>query len=219
MPHIQRDLQIEDVPMVVELVTISNETNLPSATVLTPSPRSGPRSSPIQKKTRSNWSRLPRHCRSRSLRLPSAPASCEGKASRPKLNQIRCLNLKSNHKHRKCLQRQSRREAQPPDEFAAVLKNLAKEFKKSPPTKKPEKDKKVQPREIILNSRLPKYLPAPRKRLCRKRITMTERHAMINTIRTAIQPCWNPARRQGCAGYCCGGPCHIVTGRANSPGG
>ena len=42
LPHIQRDLQIEDVPMVVELVTISNETNLPSQLVPDPEPQIQP---------------------------------------------------------------------------------------------------------------------------------------------------------------------------------
>ena len=50
LPHIQRDLRIEDVPMVVELVTISNETNLPSQPVHDPKPKSEAEIQPKPKK-------------------------------------------------------------------------------------------------------------------------------------------------------------------------
>ena len=50
LPHIQRDFQIEDVPMVVDLVTISNETNLLSQYVPDPKPKKGLQIQPNPKK-------------------------------------------------------------------------------------------------------------------------------------------------------------------------
>ena len=200
LPHIQRDLQIEDVPMVVELVTISNETNFLSQSEPDPQP-----------KTRLK----PKKDAPKPARPPAPAVKAQPVAPLPEPEAVvapppkQALKLKPKPKPKPKPKRvlkpkvkpqapkrfataKPRRKPKPPDEFASVLKNLAKKFKKPPPMKKLEKDKKVQPTKDNFEQQIAKVLTRSRvSDTASNRITMTERHAMINSIRSAIQPCWN----------------------------
>ena len=193
LPHIQRDLQIEDVPMVVELVTISNETNLPSQLVPDPKPKIGPQIQPNPKKDALKLVPPPAPLPEPepAIAPPLQPAVKAKPQTKTEPNPVLKPEVKP-QAPKMFAKAKPTRKPKPPDEFAAVLKNLAKEFKKPPPTKKPEKDKKVQPARDNFEQQIAKVLTRPRvSDSATNRITMTERHAMINTIRTAIQPCWN----------------------------
>ncbi len=202
LPHIQRDLRIEDVPMVVELVTISNETNLPSQPVHDPKHKSEPE---IQPKPKKNASKpVPPPTPANEV-VPPVPLPDPEAAGNPPPQPA--LKVKSKLKTepkpvlkpkvkpkapKRFAKAKPTRKPKPPDEFAAVLKNLAKEFKKPHPTQSSEKNKKAEPARHSFEQQIAKVLTRPRvSDAASNRITMTERHAMINTIRTAIQPCWN----------------------------
>ena len=200
LPHIQRDLRIEDVPMVVELVTISNETNLPSQPVHDPKPKSEAEIQPKPKKNASKPVPLPTPAEEV---LPPVPLPDPEAAGDPPPQPA--LKVKSKLKTEPVLKPKVKpkapkrfakakptRKPKPPDEFAAVLKNLAKELKIPHPTQSSERNKKAEPARDSFEQQIAKVLTRPRvSDAASNRITMTERHAMINTIRTAIQPCWN----------------------------
>ena len=194
LPHIHRDLQIEDVPMVVEMVTISNETNLPSQ----PEPDPQSKAEPETKKNAPK--RVPSAVPAVKTQPPAPtpepnimvalPRKPAPKAT-PKPNPVRKPEVKSQAPKR-FAKAKPRRKPKPPDEFASVLRNLAKEFKKPSPMKKPEKDKNPQLAKDNFEQQIAKVLTRRHvSESASNRVTMTERHAMINSIRTAIQPCWN----------------------------
>ena len=71
-----------------------------------------------------------------------------------------------------------------------VLKNLEKEIKTTQVAIKPKKKNKSKKSDF--EQQIAKVLTRrPINESSSSRITMTEMHAMINTIRTAIMPCWN----------------------------
>jgi hypothetical protein len=79
-----------------------------------------------------------------------------------------------------------------PDRFAAVLKNLEKDFKR--PAPKPEKQKekkKAEPKPEILDKLARTLSNRPREFDPTKRVTQNEIDAMANTIRRAMLKCWN----------------------------
>ena len=188
LPHIQRVSQIEDVPMVVELVTISNQTNLPSQ----PEPDPKPKAKPEPKKDASK----PVPSSAPAVRTQPAAPTPEPDvvvASRPRPKPKRALKSEVRPQApKRFATAKPKRKPKAPDEFASVLKNLARELKKPPPTKKREKDENAQPEKDAFEKQIARVLT--RRRVsdsADNRITMTERHAMINSIRIAIQPCWN----------------------------
>ena len=172
--------------MVVELVTISNETNLPSQ----PEPK--PKAQPESKKDAPKPVPPP----APSVK-PTPPAPMPGPdvvvapPPKPKPSPMLKPEVKPQVPKRFVTAKPNRK-PKPPDEFASVLKNLAKEFKKPPPMKKPEEEKKAQPEKDNFEQRIAKVLTRRRvSESADNQVTMTDRHAMINAIRTAIQPCWN----------------------------
>ncbi len=200
LPHIQRDLQIEDVPMVVELVKISNETNLPSQLVPDPEPPIQPdpkkdATKPVPQPTPAVKTQPPAPLPEPEAVAAPPPQPALKPKPKPKPKSQPKPVLKPEVKPqapKRFAKTKPTRKPKPPDEFAEVLKNLAKEFNKPPLTKKPKKDKKAQPASDNFEQQIAKVLTRPRASdSASKRITMTERRAMINTIRTAIQPCWN----------------------------
>ena len=194
LPNIQRDLQIEDVPMVVDLVTISNETNLPSQPEPDPQPepkKDAPKPVPLPAPAAKAQPPAPLPEPEAVVAPPLKPALKAKPKPKTEPNPLLKPEVKPQAPKRFATAK-PRRKPKPPDEFASVLKNLAKEFKKPPLMKKPKKDKKAQPAKDSFEQQIAKVLT--RRRVndsASNRITMTERQEMINSIRTAIQPCWN----------------------------
>ena len=177
LPHIHRDGQIEDVPMVVELVTISNETNLLSQLVPDPEPQIQPDTKKDATKpgpAADTGSEVAASCATTGAEgcgRPAAPASFESKPEpKPKSQPKPVLKPEAKPQAPKAFAKaKPTRKPKPPDEFAAVLKNLAKEFNKPSPTEQPEKDKKAQPEQRDnFEQQIAKVLTRPRKRLCQQ---------------------------------------------------
>ena len=194
LPNIQRHFQVEDVPMVVELVTISNETNLPSQTEPDPPPK--PKKDarkPVPPPAPAVNAQPPAPLQ--ELEAVVAPPPKPALKAEPKTKTEPKRVFKSKVKPqapKRFATAKPKRKPKPPDEFASVLKNLAKEFKKPPPMKKSEKNKEAEPARDNFEQQIAKVLTRRRvSDAASNRVTMTERHAMINSIRTAIQPCWN----------------------------
>jgi len=206
LPHLQRDNMMQDVPMVVELVSISDETNLPSQPEPEPEPKKEepkpappPPPEPEVKKSPPPPPPPPPPAAEPEPEVVVAPppnAKPKPKA-KPKTEPKKVEKPKPKPKAKpkaptKLAKLKPRRKPKPPDEFESVLKNLAQEFKKPPPAKVTKKDNKVTPKKDDFEQQIAKVLT--RRHVSdsnSSRITMTEMQAMSNTIRTAIQPCWN----------------------------
>lgn len=85
-----------------------------------------------------------------------------------------------------------RRKPKPPDPFASVLKNLAQEFKKPKPVEKPAEKKKPEKKKTNFEQEIAQALSQRRiSDTPAQQITLSERHAMINEIKKAVEQCWN----------------------------
>ena len=198
LPHIQREAQIEEVPMVVELVTIANETNIPSR----PDSESQS-SSELKKDAPKSVSKSSLQTRTQQPSSPPEPDVVVAPPPKPLIKPKPEPKQKTEPKPvlKPALKPQApsnlakakpRRKPKPPVEFASVLKNLAKEFERPMSVKKSEKGKEGQREKDNFEQQITKVLNSRRvSDSADNQITMTERHAMINSIRTAIRPCWN----------------------------
>lgn len=187
LPYIQRTPAMEEVPMVVDLVSIASKTEIPFQSVQKPKPKlqkpkpklSEPKQSlPIPKKSEPKLVvKQPKTEPTLKSKVKSEPDVID----KPRIKPIVPKKLKKVT---------PRRKPKPPDPFALVLKNLEKEMKK---TQKPFKRTKKEKRENVdFEQQVAKALTSTKiNDSPSTRVTMTEIHAMINTIRTAIMPCWN----------------------------
>ena len=202
LPHIQRDNVTKDVPMVVELVSISTETNIPSQPQDAPEPKKEePKPAPPPpelevKKTPPPPPPPPAPEPEPEVVLAPPPPKPKPKVGpKPEPKKVEKPKPKPKAKPKaptRLAKVKPRRKPKPPDAFESVLKNLAQEFKKPLPAKKTKKDNKVTPKKDDFEQQIAKVLT--RRHISDSestQVTMTERHAMINTIRTAIRPCWN----------------------------
>lgn len=190
LPYLQRSPAKENIPMVVELVSIGSETNLPAQPYQKPKPKIKEAKPPKP---------LPPKPETKVVLKQKRPEPISKILSEPKPTVKRDLKPKPVAKPKRKLKRVApkklakitpRRKPTPPDPFALVLKNLEKEIKTTQMAKKPKKKNKRKKSDFeqqiakVLTRRSINQSPS-------NRITMTEMHAMINTIRTAIMPCWN----------------------------
>jgi len=190
LPYLQRTPAKENIPMVVELVSIASETNLPAQPYQKPKPKSKevkpPKPPPPKPETK-------------VVLKQKRPEPINKILPEPKPTVERDLNPKPVAKPKRKLKRVApkklakitpRRKPTPPDPFALVLKNLEKEIKTTQMAKKPKK--KIKRKKSDFEQQIAKVLTRrPINDTSSSRITMTEMDAMINTIRTAIMPCWN----------------------------
>ena len=125
----------------------------------------------------------------------STPVKSEPKVLPPKLKPIEKPPVKSVAKPsvpKKFAKLVPRRKPDPPDPFAMVLKNLAREKETTNLVKRTIIKDKIKDQKSDFERKISEALT--RGRLSdadSPQITMTEMHAMINAIRTAIMPCWN----------------------------
>ena len=84
-----------------------------------------------------------------------------------------------------------RRKPKPPDQFASLLKNLEKDLRKPEPAKKEEVKKKAKPKNEFQEMIAKSIARRPTDNDASKRITMSERDALVNAIKRQLEPCWN----------------------------
>ena len=203
LPLIQKTSIEQEIPMVVEIVPVALATNIPTI----PKPRKSSAKKKIkfvknlpvvkEKKIIAPLNK-PQEIRETAPAPPSPEPKPKPKAkpkakAKVKIDKIELIKKqKKRLKVRKKLAKvRPRRKPEPPDRFAMVLKNLEKDFKRSTPQKKPVVKKKIKT-ETDLMARLSKSLSSnPTEFDLDKRVTMNERHAMINAVKRRMEPCWN----------------------------
>ncbi|HIB22076.1 MAG TPA: hypothetical protein EYO32_11325 [Rhodospirillales bacterium] len=190
LPYLQRTPAKENIPMVVELVSIASETNLPAQPIREPVSKIKQANPPLP---------IPAKSETKVVLKQKRPEPISKILPEPKPTVKRDLNPKPVAKPKRILKPVAskklakitpRRKPTPPDPFALVLKNLEKEIKTTQVAIKPKKKNKNKKSDF--EQQIAKVLTRrPINESSSSRITMTEMHAMINTIRTAIMPCWN----------------------------
>ena len=189
LPEIRKTAIVAEVPMVVEVVPKAQATNIPSTPKLldkstkketkTKKPKPPVIQKPVPvKRTKSSQ---------KSQNTVPKPESLKSKA---KVKIDKKQKVKKNI-HKKLIKAKPQRKPKPPDRFAMVLKNLEKDLKRTnSKLKKPIKKKVVRETDII--SRLSKSLSRRSEEFdSNERVTISERNAMINTVKRRMEPCWN----------------------------
>ena len=192
LPHIQRSPAMEEIPMIVELVSIASETNLapqpdvkPKLNKLEEKP---PLSSPVKPEF-SIASPVESEPNVLAPQLKPKPSHKKPNKTKPEPPAKRTTKTSVPKKLAKLI---PRRKPKPPDPFALVLKNLAQDIKTTKLVKKSKKKDKKRDQKSDFEKKISHALTRQRQsEATSSRITMTEMHAMINAIRTAIMPCWN----------------------------
>ena len=186
LPYLQRTPAKEDIPMVVELIPIATKTNIPNPAVNKPKPVPPEPEPPLPTASKS---------KTKEKNEPKLIKVAKKSIKTPMPEKAVKVNLKPKIKPKlvapKKLARVSpARKPIPPDPFALVLKNLENEIKK---TQTPKKNTKKEKRKNVnFESKIAKVLSSRSiDDSPSSQITISEMHAMINTIRTAIMPCWN----------------------------
>jgi len=184
LPFLQRTPAKEEIPMVIELVPIAAETNIPTASLEKPKSKVDEPKPPIPTEVKSKPkvenSKIKPKIVQKYLEKPKPAVRVDLK---PKVKPKPAVP-------KKLAKVAPRRKPKPPDPFALVLKNLENEIKTAQKVKvykqKNKRRKADFERQIAnaLSQREMNDLPS-------SQITISEMHAMINTIRTAIMPCWN----------------------------
>ena len=189
LPEIRKAAIVAEVPMVVEVVPKAQATNIPSTPKLldkstkketkTKKPKPPVIQKPVPvKRTKSSQ---------KSQNTVPKPESLKSKA---KVKIDKKQKVKKNI-HKKLIKVKPQRKPKPPDRFAMVLRNLEKDLKRTnSKLKKPIKKKPF--RETDLISRLSKSLSRRSEEFdSNERVTISERNAMINTVKRRMEPCWN----------------------------
>ena len=197
LPTIQKTSFEQEIPMVVEIVPMALTTNIPSISKpgkrpLKTKTKPKKKSSVIKEKKVSAPLTMPK--KKREIVPVSPPPKPKTKPMAELIKKPK-VKLKVQKKLAKVRQQLSKvrpqRKPEPPDRFAMVLKNLEKDFK-TPVSKYKKIAKKKIKMESDLMERLSKSLSRqPTEFDVDKRVTMNERHAMINAVKKKMEPCWN----------------------------
>ena len=189
LPEIRKAAIVAEVPMVVEVVPKAQASNIPSTPKLldkstkkeikTKNSKPPVIQKPVPVKRTKNSQK--------SKNIVPVPESSKPKA---KIKIDKKEKVKKNI-HKKLIKVKPQRKPKPPDRFAMVLKNLEKDLKRTnSKLKKPIKKKVVRETDII--SRLSKSLSRRSEEFdSNERVTISERNAMINTVKRRMEPCWN----------------------------
>ncbi|MEE2746031.1 MAG: hypothetical protein VX617_04015 [Pseudomonadota bacterium] len=188
LPKIQRPIAMEEVPIVVELLPVKLETKLPSQN------NEKNKQIELNKIEKESNSKIKPMIKTSST-SPPAPAATRPsppeKKIKPKLSpKKKVVPKKKDRLLKKLAKLKPRRKPVPPDPFELVLKNIAKNMKvKKKTAVDKSKEKSVKPdfeqqiTRVLSEKRVSESNAAE--------LSVSERHAMINTIRRAIKPCWN----------------------------
>ena len=187
LPEIRRTSIARDIPMVVDVVPTALTTNLPSTSEEPKKPLKKKIKKPVNLPMTEEKNALRPTRRIEKERVVVPEPSLPKPKARPIKKPIPKLKVPENLAKVK-----PRRKPKPPDRFAMVLKNLEKDFRKPIPKKKETAKKKKSKPENDLLARLSKSLSKRTTEFdLSKRVTMSERNAMINLVKRKMEPCWN----------------------------
>lgn len=200
-PHIRKPPPVEELPMIVELVTIADKTELPPAPEPKPEKKPEPKPEPKPKPVEAKKPEPPPPPKEVKAPPPSPPPPPPPKPEpkpkeKPKPKPEPKPEAKPEPKPKapqKLAKLKPERKPKPPDPFASVLKNLAAELKQPTPKAK-EKARKPEPEKKKDNFENAIAQVLSQKRVSDNplnKITLAETDSIKNTIRRAVQPCWN----------------------------
>ena len=189
LPEIRKAAIVAEVPMVVEVVPKAQATNIPST------PKLLDKSAKKEVKTKNSkppvtQKPVPVKRTKSSQKSQNTVPKPESLKAKAKIKIDKKQKVKKNI-HKKLIKVKPQRKPKPPDRFAMVLRNLEKDLKRTnSKLKKPIKKKPF--RETDLISRLSKSLSRRSEEFdSNERVTISERNAMINTVKRRMEPCWN----------------------------
>ena len=194
LPHLRKPPPPTDIPIIVEVVEIGPETNVPPP----PKPKVKPKAKPKPEvKKAPPKKQKPPPAPPKPEPAPEVAAVPPPPTPKPKPKPIPKPKpkpkVKAKPKAPAVFARvRPSRKPKMPDRFAAVLKNLEKDIlrPRAKPEKKKEK-KKAAPKPEILDQLARTLSRRPREFDAAKRVTQSEIDAMANTVRKAMLKCWN----------------------------
>ena len=190
LPFLYKSPAKQKKPMVVEVVSIGNKTELPKPAKKDTSKQVKEKKENIIKKKvkklpQPSIKPIPQNKRTETVSLR--------KKTKKKTPKVKQKKLKSKTDFTKLARVTPRRKPKPPDPFESVLRNLAQDFDKQTVKKvdkTPKEEKKSKKSDF--EAKIAKILANNSTTVSETdKVTMTEMDAMINTIRTSIRPCWN----------------------------
>lgn len=201
LPAIRKAPTVQDIPIIVEVVEIAAKTNLPPK----PSPepeKKTPEVKPPPPAPKVEKAPPPPPPAPEPEPEPEAVAVAPPPPAKPKPKEKPKPKPKPEAKPKpkvkpkpkapaRLAKAKPRRKPKPPDQFASLLKNLEKDLRKSEPVKKEEVKKKAKPKNEFQEMIAKSIARRPTDRSPSNRLTMSERDAMINSIKRQLEPCWN----------------------------
>jgi outer membrane biosynthesis protein TonB len=187
LPQISRPVEVETPPIIAELVTISDITNVPTKPKDPEPPKEEPKAEPPKppppQKTETPPPPPPKPEPAPEVAAvppepKPEPKKEEPKKEEPKPRPPEEVKVKAQKKP-----------APPKEDFDAVLKNLSKSL----PQPKSEPKTEAKKSEPNFDELMAKAIPSNRRNIGdpSKPISMTEEDAIKNSIRRAMQQCWN----------------------------
>jgi outer membrane biosynthesis protein TonB len=190
LPHLSRPIDMEEQPPIVaELVTISDVTNVPTRPKDPEPPKEEakpepPKPQPAPQKAETPPAPPPKP-EPAPPQIAAAPPEPKPEAPKPEPKKE---EPKPRPPEELAKLKAAKKPAPPKEDFDAVLKNLAKAAPKAEP--KAEAKKSQQP---SFEEMMAKALPSNRRNIGdpSKPITMTQKDALQNEFNKAMQRCWN----------------------------
>ena len=188
LPHIRKPPALPEVPLVVELVTIAEETNVPTRPKEPEPKKEEPKPQPPPKAETPPQTPPKAEPQPEVAVVPPEPKP-EPKKAEPKKEEPK-PDPKPRPPEELARIKPVKKPKVPQEDFDTVLKNLAKSLPAKPEEKKAEP--KAQPKASF-EDMMSKALPSRTRNIGdpSKPITMTERDAIQNAIRRAMARCWN----------------------------
>ncbi|MEE2759937.1 MAG: hypothetical protein VYE18_00640 [Pseudomonadota bacterium] len=198
LPYLRKPPPLTDIPIIVEVVEIGSETNVPPPEPpkqkVKPKPKPKVKKPPPPATTRPKVEKAPPAPPKRepAPKMAAVPPPPQPKP-KPKVKPKSKPKVKVEPQSLKLFARvRPSRKPKMQDRFHSVLKNLERDFQSSPPKveKKKKIPKKAQEPEVL--EKLARTLSRRPSEYDRsKRVTQSEIDAMANTIRRAMLKCWN----------------------------
>ncbi|NQV54901.1 MAG: hypothetical protein HQ503_03510, partial [Rhodospirillales bacterium] len=204
LPHLRRPPPL-DIPLVVELIDLGEETNVPVAKRRTPKKKEPakakvaekPKPKPVPKVKKAPPAPTQPKLAQEVAAIPPPPEPKPKSKPKPKVAEKPMPKAKPapEAKAPRALARaKPKRKPKPPETFASVLKNLEKDLLR-PDTKNKEKPKKtkkkIKPEDQVMDQIAKAISQRPREFNPEQRVTQSELDAMANTVRLAMLKCWN----------------------------
>lgn len=188
LPHISRLPDVETPPIVAELVTISDVTNVPTKPKDPEPPKEEPKAEPPKPPPPPQKTETPPPPPPKPEPLPQVAAVPPEPKPEPKKEEPKKEEPKPRPPEETKM-KAAKKPAPPKEDFDALLKNLSKSL----PQQKAEPKSEAKKAEPNFDELMAKAIPSNRRSIGdpTKPISMTQRDALQNEFNKAMQRCWN----------------------------